>query len=158
MDSLPLKDIHLPAELGYWPLAWGWWCLLVVLALCLAGIWWFFRRYQHQRRFRLVADLLQAIIQDPKRNDAEKLTALSQWLRRVAISTAPREQMAGLTGLAWLEYLDRDLPERPFTQGAGRVLLAVYSPSALETIDWPALERICQHWLQRRAQQRGRHA
>ena len=25
MDALALRDIHLPAEPGLWPLAWGWW-------------------------------------------------------------------------------------------------------------------------------------
>ena len=36
--SLPLRDIALPAEIGWWPLAPGWWVLVTIVALALA-VW-----------------------------------------------------------------------------------------------------------------------
>ncbi|HPY40873.1 MAG TPA: DUF4381 domain-containing protein, partial [Thiolinea sp.] len=40
--ELPLRDIHLPPEISWWPLAWGWWALLalVVLILVMLFNWW----------------------------------------------------------------------------------------------------------------------
>ena len=33
--NLPLRDIHLPAPVGWWPPASGWWLLLAALMLCV---------------------------------------------------------------------------------------------------------------------------
>ena len=33
-DQLPLRDLHLPEAVGWWPLAPGWW---VLIALAIAG-------------------------------------------------------------------------------------------------------------------------
>ena len=48
---------------------------------------------------------------------------VSELLRRTMLAYAPRAEVAGLTGDAWLEWLDRDLDEPRFREGAGRVLL-----------------------------------
>ena len=48
---------------------------------------------------------------------------LSELLRRTMLAYAPRADIAGLTGDAWLAWLDRDLPAPRFREGAGRVLL-----------------------------------
>ncbi|MDH3546898.1 MAG: DUF4381 domain-containing protein, partial [Gammaproteobacteria bacterium] len=34
-EDIPLRDLHLPAEIGWWPLAPGWW---LVITLALIGI------------------------------------------------------------------------------------------------------------------------
>ena len=34
-DLIPLRDIHLPQAVGWWPLAPGWW---VLIALAFAGL------------------------------------------------------------------------------------------------------------------------
>ena len=33
---LPLRDLHLPAEVGWWPLAPGWWVLIAIVAALAA--------------------------------------------------------------------------------------------------------------------------
>ena len=48
-DSLPLRDIHLPAPLGWWPLAPGWWIVgALVFALLIAGLIWLWKRQNRQ--------------------------------------------------------------------------------------------------------------
>ena len=37
-NALPLKDLHLPAEIGWWPLAPGWWGVIAVLAVVAAAV------------------------------------------------------------------------------------------------------------------------
>jgi hypothetical protein len=39
------------------------------------------------------------------------------------LAYAPRQEVAGLTGNAWLEWLDRDLDQPRFMSDAGRKLL-----------------------------------
>ena len=46
-EELALRDIHLPAPVGWWPPAPGWWLLA---GLMLAVIIWLFWRWQQQRR------------------------------------------------------------------------------------------------------------
>ena len=47
---------------------------------------------------------------------------LSELVRRSMLAYAPRGDVAGLTGDAWLKWLDRGLDDAPFTAGAGRNL------------------------------------
>lgn len=47
-----LADIHLPADVSFWPPAPGWWVLaaLLMCGLCLLGLVQFRRWQQRQRR------------------------------------------------------------------------------------------------------------
>ena len=155
MDTLALRDIHLPAQPGLWPLAWGWWlvfCLIVLLGIVL---WWWLRRYRQQRPFRLAKLALNEILFSPLLMPHEKQIALSQWLRQVAILSSGREQVASLTGPVWQNYLDHGLADQPFSQGLGRLLCHAYS--AVPVADWDneALYGLCLRWLKHQAK-RGR--
>lgn len=151
MEALALRDIHLPAELGLWPLAWGWWLLLGLIALLGLGIWWWLRRYRQQRQFRLAAKLLHDILFNPHVDQQQKRVALSQWLRQVAILSAGREQVASLTGQLWREYLDSGWPDQPFTQGIGQTLTHVYSNEPVADWDEDAVNALCLRWLKQQA-------
>ncbi len=143
--DLPLRDIHLPTEIGYWPLAPGWWLLLgLVFSFCL-GVF-LLMRFRRRRYLRKVAlsqlDSLQNL------GGSELAAALSRLLRQAAISHFPPHEVAGLSGEAWLEFLDRPLPGQPFTAGVGRTLCsAPYQPVA--EIQVPELLDLCRNWLQK---------
>ena len=137
--DLPLRDIHLPAEVGLWPLAPGWW-LLSGLLLGAALLAW--RYWQGRRLRRLALARLEQLTESP---DAELATALSRLLRQAVISHFP-QTYAGLTGQDWLAFLDRPFADHPFTQGVGRSLLdAPYRHDA--QIDRLALVALCRRWL-----------
>jgi hypothetical protein len=59
---------------------------------------------------------------------------VSELLRRAMLAYAPRADVAGLTGEAWLAWLDRDLAEPHFQKGAGRSLLDLpyRNPASME--------------------------
>lgn len=128
--QLPIRDLHLPDPSGWWPLAVGWWCLMVVVAIGLGWLLWralqrrkFFRPMRHAlREFAAIeADYLQ------HRNAVVLSKQLSKLLRRGMLAYAPRQQVAGLTGESWLAWLDRDLPVPYFhTEGARNLLLLPY--------------------------------
>ncbi len=155
MESLPLKDIHLPPEVGVWPLATGWWLLIAVIVFCIVSGFWLYRRFKRRAGLRVANKLLLAIANDPQQTDQQKLTALSALLRRVALSTAPRSEVASLNGEAWLAYLDKGFKDAPFSQGIGRCLADAHYRATPAEVDLPALIKLCQRWLKQQQPQRG---
>lgn len=156
MEPLALKDIHLPPPPAMgWP-APGWWLLAVVLLLLVVGAIGLWRYRRRQRGLRQAQQALMALSRNAANAPQASLAALSQLLKRVALSTAPRQTVAGLSGDAWLAYLDQGFTDAPFSQGVGRCLAAgQYQAQALDGIDWPALIALCQRWIR---QQRPPHA
>ena len=147
-QSLALRDIHLPDAINWWPPAMGWWVLMLLIPLLIFGSWWLFKRLTRQTVVKTARSLLEQIKTNPNTNDFEKLHQLSIWLRRVSISIAPHEQSAGLSGEAWLAYLDNGVEGTPFSQGIGQVISsAQYRQSAPDNLDIPALITLCESWL-----------
>ena len=105
--TLPLRDIHLPEPVSWWPPAYGWW--LLALALLALGLWALARRARRPARSsRAIAlDALDAVeARYRAQGDARAAAAaISTLLRRLALSLAPREEVAGLTGERWLGWL-----------------------------------------------------
>jgi hypothetical protein len=125
-EQLPLRDLHLPEAIGWWPLAPGWW---VVIALAVAAMLILLRRYLRTRargaarRYALL-QLQELTAEFEQHRDAVAFSsALSALLRRTMLAYAPRQEVAGLTGDEWLAWLDRDLDQPRFQSEAGRKLL-----------------------------------
>ena len=60
--EIPLRDIHLPEPISWWPLAPGWWILVGgLLALAILGFlaWRFYARRQIRRAERALASIEQ---------------------------------------------------------------------------------------------------
>lgn len=127
-DALPLKDLHLPETIGWWPLAPGWWILaaLVVTGLTyLAWRWYRAWRFNAPRRFAL-RELAKFEAAYLDHHDPVTLgKQLSELLRRSMLAYAPRGHMAGLTGEAWLAWLDRGMPVPYFHTDGGKSLLSL---------------------------------
>ena len=146
--ELPLRDIHLPDAVSWWPPAPGWWMLLVLLVVSVLLGGYLHHRYRRNALQRAAQQALHRIGEDYRQSgDAQALAQqLSILLRRVSLSCYPRRQVAGLTGYAWLRLLDRSLPGDEFQQGAGRVLID--APYSLDSrVDGPALLQLCERWL-----------
>lgn len=122
-EEIPLRDLHLPALTGWWPLAPGWW-ILIGLALCGLGYlaWRAFQRFRRNApRRRALSQLRYLQAEYAWSGDVALLVIrLSKLLRRAMLAYAPRDEVAGLTGEDWLQWLDRGLPGRAFTKGPGR--------------------------------------
>lgn len=72
---------------------------------------------------------------------------VSALLRRVCVSLWPREQAAGLTGDAWLVFLDRVRGGDEFSRGPGRLLIqAPYRPGVTGA-ELVAVLDLCEQWL-----------
>jgi hypothetical protein len=149
-QSLPLRDIHLPETVGMWPPAIGWWLLLIVLPLLFLFAWWLFKRITKTTLTTEALAILDQIKNDPNSDQKQKLQQLSSWLRRIAISLAPRKEVASLSGQDWLHYLDKSIEGTPFSSGIGRYLAdGHYQKSLPDNVDITALAELCENWLRR---------
>jgi hypothetical protein len=121
-EQIPLRDLHLPEAVGWWPLAPGWWVLIALVAigmlLLLRRAWIRWRRNAARRiALRELARLEASYREAP--NPVLLATRLSELVRRTMLAYAPRKEVAGLTGPEWLAWLDRGLDEKPFSEGPG---------------------------------------
>lgn len=124
--QIPLRDLHLPDAVSWWPLAPGWWLVIALVAvgfglLLRSGLRRRARGAARRYALRQIAHSRSAYADhgDPVQLGIE----VSEILRRTMLAYAPRADVAGLTGDEWLAWLDRDLAEPRFSQGPGRDLL-----------------------------------
>jgi len=124
MDPLqiPLRDLHLPEMIGWWPLAPGWWFLIVLVASGLGYLLYqSFMKWRQNAARRIALKELARIQSEFKQgvDDISLAIELSELLRRTMLAYAPRNEVAGLTGESWLRWLDRGLDDKPFSEGSG---------------------------------------
>jgi hypothetical protein len=128
-----LRGYRLPDAVSGWPPAPGWW-LLAGLLLLLLGVAVYFGMRRRRRRAgaRLALAELARLRTDLAADGDQSayLRAVSQLLRRFALTRFPRAQVAGLTGKDWLRFLDAQGGDGRFCEGPGQVLAdALYRPS-----------------------------
>ena len=125
-EQIPLRDLHLPETIGWWPLAPGWW---FIIGVALIGLGFLFRYWlrtrSHSAARRYALTQLENIVLQFKqqKNTVAFGASLSELLRRTMLAYAPRQDVAGLTGEEWLAWLDKDLAQPVFVNGPGRQLL-----------------------------------
>ena len=147
-DPIGLDRLHdivpLPPA-PWWPPAPGWYVALGVggVLLLWAGVklavaW---RRDRYRRA--ALAELSQM------RTSSDVPARLSELLKRAALATYPRGEVAELSGQAWLEFLDRSGGTRAFVSGSGRAIGdGPYGrPAPLDEVARDALFATCRAWL-----------
>ena len=150
--ELPLKDIHLPETIGWWPPAIGWWILAITIPLLIIFLVWFYKRLTRKTTLKTAKKILAHIKQDTARDNLLIICELSVLLRRVAISVLPREKAAGLTGRQWLAFLDSSVKGTPFSDGIGQLLAdAPYRKTPVTEQDVSQLIELCGDWLKAQA-------
>ncbi|MDX1561281.1 MAG: DUF4381 domain-containing protein [Gammaproteobacteria bacterium] len=128
-SQLPLRDIHMPAPVAWWPPAIGWWLVLGIVVVAAAVAWF---RYRSRFRERAALRGLKAVATALANGSAPAicLQQISMILRRFAMSIDAPVPVAGLTGDEWLRFLDSRWQRNDFAEGDGRLL--IYGPYAPE--------------------------
>lgn len=148
-SQIPLRDIHLPGAVSWWPPAIGWWVVAVLLFAGCVVAWIHYRRHMRERAaLRTLRSVLKAL--DGGREPARCLQQISLLMRRFAMSIADAAMpVAGLTGERWLAFLDSRWDRDAFTAGAGRALaVAPYLPAErVMYADVQELGGLCVQWI-----------
>jgi len=145
---LQLRGIVPPGEPGWWPLAPGWWILTGAGLLVILVLLYFVKRQYNSRNFKLANRELQRISDHHKRNrdNQHLLLRLSRWLRQVSLMAFPERKIAGITGLAWLGFLDEVMGKSEFRQGPGQIFGAAVYSRQLDFNDDTILA-LCESWV-----------
>ncbi len=144
-----LRDIHAAPDPGFWPLAPGWWLLAVLLLITLVALGYAIRWYRRRRRQQAILKQFRIVYRTYQDHlDTTRLAAeLHRLMRRVMLAAGAQRQL-GLSGEAFLDYLDSGAAGQPFTSGPGRALLdAPYQRQA--EVDAEALQAVVQNWARR---------
>lgn len=146
-----LRDIHLPEPIGWWPLAPGWWLLIIVSISLLSILLW--RLWRKMVAARAKKEALQLLKMYEAQSLNEKNTAplcakISELLRRVALAYFPRKEVAALHGTAWIEFLNQHGKKVNFKPVTSLLLDSAYQPYSHENIK-PLIHR-ARRWIQQR--------
>ena len=152
VSQLPLRDIHLPGPIGWWPPALGWWLVaaiaLAAIALCAV--------HYYQARHKRAALKAMTRVRTALEQGAEPVACLqflSTILRRFAMTAVARAageaDVAGLIGERWLRFLDGRWNRTDFSAGLGKRLTAApYArPNSIERATALELTALCTAWL-----------
>jgi hypothetical protein len=151
MNELPLRAIHLPDPISWWPLAFGWWLALGLLIFFIFAFVIVLRQLSKATLKKQSVKALKEIEEafQLTGNASECLSAVSVFLRRVAISQKSSKGCAGLIGKEWLHWLDNSLDKPEFSEGIGQILLIGPYCHQVEREDVSKLLELCHQWVRR---------
>lgn len=142
-----LKSIHNPDNVSVFPLAIGWYVLVVVIITIMAVLIWL--KIKQNKKKKQIKDIYK-LLSDIEKNSHDSqnlLTETSILIKRVAVFWFPTANPHTLFGEEWLQFLDSTGKTKDFTQGVGRNLLNVYRQ---EKIDEPEkFFALIRNWLDR---------
>ena len=144
-----LRDIHLPKPPGIWPLAPGWYLLILLLVL---GSYLGYCRHRRLRPRREALKLLADYERQYARQVSPALISanISELLKRVALVYFPRQDVASLHGMGWIDFLSRTSKKIDFHAVSGLLLDLPYRNENCASVDLQALFRSARAWIKQR--------
>lgn len=98
-----LKDVHLPPEVSWWPLAIGWWILIGLFVTVLIAI--AIQRHLKAKKFRLSKLAIQELEKIKSSEARNWLMQLEVLLKRASLAHFPKSKVASLTHDSWIRFL-----------------------------------------------------
>ena len=143
-----LRDIHIPGVIDPWPPAIGWWLIAAVTLITISyGVYWVFKWWQSNQYRREGIRALNHLLENHT-SEKQYLTAYSDLLKRVALSTYARESVANITGEAWVSFLDRSTGTQEFSMGVGQILIQGNYESN-PSVDVAKLHKLGLYWIKK---------
>ncbi|NOY72821.1 MAG: DUF4381 domain-containing protein [Gammaproteobacteria bacterium] len=109
-----LRDITLPTAVSWWPPALGWWLLaLILIIVIILSTYWLKTRLYRTSTLSLAQQELNNIMlkYNDDHNSTTLMSQLSILLKRYALLCFPEENIAGLNGKKWQDFIIRHGPD-----------------------------------------------
>ena len=143
-----MEELILGPSPSWWPAAPGWWVLAgIVFLLLLRAVLrhlrrWFKDRYRREG-LRELRHLQHA------RANSVGAAACNELLKRVALATYPRPEVASLTGSAWVAWLESSAPNFRFSRDVRQALsFGPYQPYTPDpSLMTSTLFKEAAHWI-----------
>jgi hypothetical protein len=154
-SQIPLKAMEMPEAISGWPLAPGWWVVLVLLLSLIACVIVYIRKKLIDPRRFALAELkkIEQAYQE-NQNKAELLIACNSLLKRMALRFYPRSHVASLSGEEWIRLLkkmaeidDQHIFELLVTGPYQRH--SVKEEGSVPSDDCAVLITACKHWIKK---------
>jgi len=146
-----LKDIHLPDSIGWWPLAPGWYgVIILILFLMMALAYVAYKRHVNALAKNQALELLHSYKEQYEKDRNAQLTSarVSELLRRVALVYYPRAEVASLHGEAWVAFLNQTSKSIDFKPVKSMLLDSPFKTS--ETVNLKPLLVRAERWIKQR--------
>lgn len=144
-----IVEILPPEPVSWMPTTMGWRLLALISGLLL--IRWSWRRWQHwlRNRYRTAASAELDAIFTAAVSNQEKLAALARLLKATALQAYPRTEIAPLSGLEWVSWLNACAGGSVFPRSSQQLLAeTVYQPLAeVEEGALTELATAAQRWI-----------
>jgi Domain of unknown function (DUF4381) len=140
-DLSKLHDFYQPPPPAWTPQTVGWYVLFAIIAVALIGcvIYWVHRYIADRYRREALREL-----------DAASPEQFSALLKRTALAAWPREQVASLSGDAWLKFLQQTSPSHAFEKApANRVEEISVRTVTLSTNEVQDMRIAAAEWIRR---------
>ena len=145
-----LRDIHLPDPISIWPPAVGWWLLLGIIILLVIAISWLIKHHLANKKRQLIINQeLNKVLTDYKlHGDFQTyLQALSELLKRAAISLRKDKDVASYSGEQWQQYINQ------YTRPEHKDFCHYFGDNLYQrkgSGDVPALQKFAKDWISAR--------
>ena len=141
-------EVVAPAAVYWLPQTAGWaWLGGIALLLLLRYAWRRLRHWYRNRYRREAAVQLRALGNAPA--DEHWLEELNRLLKLTALAAFSREQVASLSGTAWVEFLNSRCEQPPFSTTQGELLAeAIYRRTLPAANERAQLLSACLRWVE----------
>lgn len=145
MGDLPqFRDIQMPDGVSFFPIAYGWWVLLLAVIFLFIGVKVFITFWKSRKKYYSLKKL-EAISTD---NPIQAAMDISELLRR--ISLFKYRKSCALSGQDWIDFLNQHSAEPLSPQNAEFLSFAPFmslSDTRYTPDDAKELKNFCKNWI-----------
>ncbi|CDU14779.1 DUF4381 domain-containing protein [Vibrio coralliirubri] len=149
-QPLDLSPVIAPDAPTWWPLAWGWWAVIITAISLIALVFFIVKRRKNNQQAKQEA---LSYFSNSQSQDGLSPSKAQDMVRQAALSYFPREKIAGLSGDDWLKFLDAQLAKPLFVAKQSQWQQALYQDVALMNDDQKKAQQQlvndCETWLRK---------
>ncbi|WP_061037972.1 DUF4381 domain-containing protein [Vibrio coralliirubri] len=149
-QPLDLSPVIAPDAPTWWPLAWGWWAVVITAIALIALVFFILKRRKNNQQAKQEA---LSYFSNSQSQDGLSPSKAQDIVRQAALSYFPRGKIAGLSGDDWLTFLDAQLAKPLFVAKQSQWQQALYQDVALMNDEQKKAQQQlvndCETWLRK---------